>query len=392
MSEDTPEAVPTTKPNADNPAPNENKTSLADRIVTKIEKEKSSTRGKLAGYIIGLILFVATISGFQYYLNIDYTSISLIPQSSLIWIILSLAIFSLTALMVFKGPEKKSLQLLGFLGIIVLAVPFVMVGQTSRSHELIIVYDDTSPKMHPEELIGVNAYPLNELLKVAQLREISPKSTFISTVDKPSDHWDRTFRGGFNPVGPVLSIQEVLKSDEARFIDISYSSFENELSFFISRNLSDSTPLVIFFENSYASSEQKLRASIREAMPNLKLKSVIYDGQEQSLDVTPETAILYLGSPEKFYRFFDLVDDEAHSMLILPNWIRPLLENSVTQTETKKNVVVLSSIFDDFASKDIGRWNELVELVNEALVNDEDIFKHVRSAFVDEKTIVEVRY
>lgn len=360
-------------------------------IDDKIEAFRMTPTGKVLGWVVSILLAIAGLSYYWDPIIAFLSTVSLFPLSIAEKVILGTVAMGCLAFMIFRTPKNDKLKVVGFAVIVLLILPFVMSTTTSDPHELIVVYEESHPQIYPAGTGAIPAYPLSEIYKLAQIKEIDASATFISTVDRPSARWGRHFERGFNPEDSIISIQEVLKSDDPRFIDISFSSFERELTSAAIEGVLESAGIVVFFEKEYLSAEDRLRKSLRRESAEIQLTSLIFDGAEQQLEIKPGSIVIFLGSPELFSTFNHLVQSHAYSKFLVPNWIRPHIGN-VASVDEARNFVVLSSTLEMLMIGSDRHWNEVVALIKDAIDKERDVRSFVSDALIDKRTTVKVGF
>jgi len=364
---------------------------LVERALDRFDEFKASPLGRLIGLALAFLGAITVLHFFKNPLIEIYSSLNFTPENPILWYSLAFSWVAGLATVIILRPRNKITRLVSFLVLIVLATPFVMGRTVSEQHQLVIVYNEDVTQIHPRQLSSVPSYPLGELIKVAQMGEVSSDATFLSTLDRPSFHWSGVFKAGFSAKGPIYSVQEVLNTQDARFIDISFSNFESEMFFYITAHRSEIERLFVYFEPDYSSAEKVLRAKLKNSNSGVPITSIIFDGEEKSLNVSEGMTLVYLGSPENFDNFYSLVSQQDYDTLIIPNWLRPFVDPTTAAMDSN-NVVVLSSVFEKLVQKDLSHWIELTSLMDEAITNDENVYRFVGGEVIDDKTIIEVRF
>lgn len=353
-----------------------------------VDRLRASEGGKALLIFISVLLTAGSVTSFAYLLPDLAKDVFALLDGIGLWIVLAIALVAVMAALAFVQVQNQAMQIVGFLLAVLIFIPFVLSNTLTKPLPLVVVYDADQPELHPKHVEKI-AFP--ELGKLAQLNQIDSSTLFISTIHRPSDQWRKLLDNGFATQTPILSVQEVLDNEVRSITDVSFSSFADEMTYFVSDHVTEIDSIVVFFERGYASEQATLHDRIVGLDAGVTITSTTFEQSTNSLGDTEGMTLIYLGSPDSLERFMTLADKHNFQLLLLPNWLRPNVGKVANRKDGKK-VVVLSSIFNKLAMADFNQWKRLFDLVDEAVQMGAEVQDYVYAKLFKEKQFVEVRF
>jgi len=206
--------------------------------------------------------------------------------------------------------------------------------------------------------------------------QVTKNSIFISLVEKPVNKWEETFPNGLKLNKPVISVKEVLQKDNSNFIDVSMSSYQEDISDALTatQNIDD---IRIFYESGFNNAMEDLRIKLRENWDSINIQPLLFDTHNSKLLSEEESILIFLGTSEKCEAFLSQARNTKFKQIILPSWISTI---QTTMKPKSKNVpygfCIVSHLQHQLTSNELNTWDKFLTIIkDEDLNSNNDQFR-----------------
>lgn len=323
----------------------------------------------LIGALVGISSTIGIIKNFDWIIdkyNAISTIINLIPKGYLIGVV----VICLGIIIYFASIKKSAPKNYIIYPTILITLSLILlVNQRDLpSGNFVIVYDSEHTNNKINIRNDVITKQLKELPKLMGIGQVTKNSNYISLVEKPVEKWESTFPNGLKLNKPVISVKEVLQKENSNFIDVSMSSYQEDILDDL-KSQKDIKDIRIYFDSGFEEFVERIRTNLRAGLDSVDIQPLLFDSNNKKILSNEESVLIFLGKSKSCKTFLSQAQDTKFKHLILPSWISTIsTQTEPTPEDFLSGYLFVSNLQHKLTSNDLDTWDKFL-----TIIKDEDL-------------------